>query len=231
MCAKYNKNTEKNFLLGISIIFIVLTVFLIKDIFAVIVYSIILAYFLYPLHKRYFNKIKNERISAILAIFTSIFLLFIPLMLLSYFLILNLIKLVVEYKEYIENPEVLNIVISNFISKVTNSSYFSNFDFSELINMIVGFILDFTKSFFSAIPEVVAYFFIMLFITYYILVHNKKILSTANEYIPLSMHKQNNILRNIEKNLRVLFRGYFLTAIIQTFVAFIGYWVLVPKIF
>jgi predicted PurR-regulated permease PerM len=92
--------------------------------------------------------------------------------------------------------------------------------------MIVGFILDITKNFFSSIPQVIAYFFIMLFITYYILIHNKKIFKTANDYIPLSLHKQNQIVKNIEKNLRVLFRGYFLTAIIQTFVAFIGYWLL-----
>ncbi|MFW6285727.1 MAG: AI-2E family transporter [Nanoarchaeota archaeon] len=226
MQSKYNIKTEKIFLLILSVLFIILTIILLRSIFSVIIYSIILSYFLYPLYKKFNQKIKNESICGILTIFSSIFIVFVPLVLLTYFLILNLIKILVEYKEYIENPELLNLVVSDFIGKMTNSTFFTNFDFSGLINMVVSFVLNFSKSFFSSIPMMMAYFVIMLFISYYILMHNKKILKAINDYIPLSIHKQNQILTKIERNVKSLFRGYFLTGLIQTFIAFLGYWVL-----
>ena len=89
--------------------------------------------------------------------------------------------------------------------------------------MMAIYIADFAKNFFSSIPKIIIYFLIMLFITYYILTFNKNILYAINEYIPLSLKKQNEILRNITRNLRVLFRGYFLTGLIQTIIALVGY--------
>ena len=53
--------------------------------------------------------------------------------------------------------------------------------------------------------------------------YNKNIFAILNEYIPLSMRKQNEITRNVTKNIKVLFKGYFLTGIIQTGIAMIGY--------
>jgi predicted PurR-regulated permease PerM len=62
-----------------------------------------------------------------------------------------------------------------------------------------------------------------MFISYYILIYNKEIFKALNEYIPLSLKKQNTIINSIAKNVKVLFKGYFLTGIIQTIVAFFGY--------
>jgi len=220
---KYSKKTERIFLLVLSFTFILLTFFLIKDIFSLIIYSLILAYFLSPLYLYYDKKLQNKKISALLTLLTSVFVLFIPLILMTYFLILNLFKLVVEYREYIENPEILNTVINTFLGEVTNSSILSSINFSDFINKGVIFILNISNNFFSSIPRTILYFFITLFITYYILVHNKAILRGVNEYLPLSLKKQNEILKNVAKNIKVLFRGYFLTGLIQTAVALFGY--------
>lgn len=225
MATKYSKNIERNFILGLTAIFLVLTFFIIKDIITILVFSAILSYFLFPLYKKYLSKIENERICAILALITSIFIIFLPITLLSYFLILNLVKLVIEYREYIENPELLNIALSGFLNEITNSTILTSIDFSGIIINLVTFILELTTSFFSNIPKYIAYFVIMLFISYYILTHNKKIFKTANEFIPISLYKQNQIVKNIEKNVTTLFKGYFLTGIAQTLVAFIGYWI------
>ena len=53
--------------------------------------------------------------------------------------------------------------------------------------------------------------------------HNREIFRAVNEYIPLSLKKQDAIVRSIAKNVKVLFKGYFLTGAIQTIVALIGY--------
>ncbi|MCA9460431.1 MAG: AI-2E family transporter [Nanoarchaeota archaeon] len=134
-----------------------------------------------------------------------------------------MIKIVVQYKFYIENPEVLNEIVSNFLQTVTDSSILTNVSFSNLLTPIVSFIIDTSNNFFSSIPKTVFYFFIVLFISYYVLIFNKKILNVVNVYLPLGLKKQNEILINVTKNIRILFKGYFLTAIIQTGVAFLGY--------
>jgi len=227
----YSKSNEKVFITLITIIFLILTIFLIKGIFFVIVYSVILAYFLNPLYLFYLKKINNEKLSSLLSLGTVTIFILVPFALLSYFLILNLIKIVVNYKVYIENPDILNSLINEFLIKLTNSNILSSINFSEITNNLVIFILNISQSFFSGIPKFTIYFLIVLFITYYILVYNKKIFRSMNEYLPLSLNKQSEILINIKKNLKVLFRGYFLTGFIQTFVALIGYLIFdVPNI-
>lgn len=223
---KYSKESEKSFLLIICAIFIVLTFFVILDIFTLIIYSLLFAYFLLPVYNFYLNKIGDKRISALLALTSATIVIIIPIAILSYFLILNLIKIILQYKIYIENPEIFNLVIADFLEKFTNSTVLSNVNFSELFNSFVLFVLELSKNFFASMPIYILYFFIMLFISYYILVYNKSILRGMNEYIPLSLRKQNEIIKNVTKNIKVLFKGYFLTGVIQTVVAFLGYVVL-----
>lgn len=223
MGTRFSKASETNFIFMISGLFLLLTFFVIRDIFALIVYSFILSYFLFPLYEFYLEKTQHKRISSLLTLLTVTIGVFIPIILLSYFLILNMIKIVVQYKFYIENPEVLNEIVSNFLQTVTDSSILTNVSFSNLLTPIVSFIIDTSNNFFSSIPKTVFYFFIVLFISYYVLIFNKKILNVVNVYLPLGLKKQNEILINVTKNIRILFKGYFLTAIIQTGVAFLGY--------
>ena len=221
--ARYSKETEKNFILTLTILFVGLTIFVTKDIFSVIIYSAILAYFLYPLHNYFMQHFNKNRLCALLTLTTATIGLFLPLGLLFFFLILSVLKLIVQYQEYIKNPESLNAFFSSFLEDLTNSSTLTNFDYSQVITSSVKFIVNYAQNFFSSIPIFFFYFFVTLFITYYLLVHNKTIFKTINEYLPLSLKKQNEITRNIQRNLKVLFKGYFLTGIIQTAVALIGY--------
>jgi len=225
MRTKYSKTSENVFLLIISIFFIILSLYLIKELIFSIIFAFILAYFLFPLYNTYLKKIKSERISSILSIFTATFVLIIPLVLVSYFLILNLFKLILEYKNYFENPKLLNSAVEKILEKITNSALLSGVNYSDFFNHITSFALDFSKKFFSSIPSSLFNFFIIMFITYYLLIYNEKILKSINESLPLSFKKQNEILKNITKNLRVLFKGYFLTGFVQTIVAMIGYFI------
>jgi len=219
----FSKTSEKVFITIITIIFLIITFFLIQNIFFLIVYSIILAYFLNPIYQFYLKKLKNKSLSSLLSLVTVTIGFLIPLALMSYFLILNLVRLVLEYKVFIENPDLLNSIVNEFLAKLTNSNILSSINFSDLMNSLVIFIVDLSKNFFSSIPKTIIYLLIILFITYYILVYNKRIFQNLNEYLPLSLKKQNEILNNIKKNIKVLFRGYFLTGLIQTGVALIGY--------
>ncbi len=219
----YTQESEKYFIVFIAGLFLILSFIVIKAIFAVIIFSFILAYFLFPGYEFFLRHFNNERISSLLTLVTATTLIFIPIALLSYFLILSLIKVLLQYKEYIQNPELLDVTITNFLEKFTNSQVLNSINFSEYFSNIVILISDIAKNFFSSIPKGLFYFLIMLFIVYYVLIYNKQILSSMNEYIPLNLKKQNEIIGNIKKNIKVLFRGYFLTGLIQTIVAVIGY--------
>jgi predicted PurR-regulated permease PerM len=48
-------------------------------------------------------------------------------------------------------------------------------------------------------------------------------MQSFNDYVPLSIKKQKEILKKIQKAIKVLFKGYFLTGIVQTMIAFVGY--------
>jgi predicted PurR-regulated permease PerM len=219
----YTKESEKWFILALSTLFLILAFIVIKDILGILMVSAISSYFLFPVYEYYIKKTNNERLSALLTLFSGTFIILIPIILIFYFLILNLIKLVLQYQIYIENPDVLNEILSNFFEKFTNSTILSAVDFSEVFNNLVLYILNFTKDFTSSIPSGILYFLISIFISYYILTYNKKLLKSFNDYLPLSYKKQDEILTNITKNLKVLFKGYFLTGLLQTLVAFIGY--------
>ncbi len=220
---RYSLSSEKHFILILSIIFLVLTFFVVKDIFALIIYSMILSYFLVPLFNYYQSKFHNKRISSLLTLVSATIGLFLPIVFLFYFMILSLLKLIIDYKFYLENPEILNETISHFLGLFTDSTSITTIDFSEFIKTFVNYMIDFSNNFLFLIPEMIIYFFIVLFISYYILVHSESMFRAINEYIPMNLRKQNEILRNITRNLKVLFRGYFLTGLIQTLVAAVVY--------
>lgn len=224
MVAKnYTKGTERNFIFFLSILFVGLTLFVLKDILSIIIYAGILSYFLYPLHKYFLEKTNKNPLASILTITTATIGFLLPLTLLFLFLVLSLLKLVAKYQEYIKNPDLLNAALYSTLETITNSSILSSFDFSNSLSSLVTLIIDYAESIFSSIPSAPFSLFVILFITYYILIHNKTIFKTVNHYLPLSLKKQNEILNNIQKNIKVLFRGYFLTGLIQTLVAVFGY--------
>jgi predicted PurR-regulated permease PerM len=220
---QYTQESEKYFIVFIAFLFLILSFIVIKDILTVIIFSFILAYFLFPTYNFYLKHFNNERISSLLSLITATTLIFIPFALLTYFLILSLIKILLQYRDYIQNPELLDATVSSFLEKFTNSQVLNSMNFSDYVSNVVILISDIARNFFSSIPKLIFYFLIMLFIAYYVLIYNKQILSSMNEYIPLNLRKQNEIIGNIKKNIKVLFKGYFLTGLIQTSVAVLGY--------
>lgn len=228
---RFTKKKENIFLLLLTILFLILSFIILKDLLSLIVYSMIISYFSFSLYKFYNKKIQSDRISAISTLATITILLIIPFSLFSYFLVLSFIKIIITYQIYIQNPQILNSIVLKIIEQITSSPILSSINFSGFLNIIIKYIMSFSTGFFTAIPIFLFDFFIIMFLSYYILINNKNIFKVINEYAPLSLRKQNEMLRNIEKNVRVLFKGYFLTGLIQTLVSIIGYFIFgVPNI-
>jgi predicted PurR-regulated permease PerM len=215
--------SQNYFLAALAVVLVILTIYLLKGILLVIIFSFILSYFLFPLYKYILKRINNEKLSAITALLVFTFTIFLPFALLSYFLIVKTIQLILEYKVYLQNPDILNTTIASFFEHFTNSTILSSINYSDFFNSVVLYILDIAKNFFSSIPSFLFNFGMMLFISYYVLIYNKKLIKSLNDYIPLSYEKQTELLVSLQKNLKVLFKGYFLTGLIQTVIAIFGY--------
>ncbi|MFP4402147.1 MAG: AI-2E family transporter [Candidatus Nanoarchaeia archaeon] len=223
---RFSKTAERNFILSLGFLFMFLTFLVIADILFVLILTILLAYFLYPLYLGFLRRFPSKSFSAILALTSASLGFFLPLMFLFYFIIIRMGILVLEYREYIENPEMLNDMISSLLAQITNSQVFSSFDLSSTVIGLIQVINSQIQVFVQSIPIILINFFIIIFVTYYLLVYSEQIFKAINEYIPLTLRKQNEIFANISKNINVLFRGYFLTGLIQTGVAALGYLVL-----
>lgn len=223
MTGQYSKKNEKIFLLVVSIAFVFLTIFVVKDLLSVIVWSLLLSYLLFPLYKKFQERFSDERISAVLTLLSATIFIFVPLMLFFYFLVLNLIKIIIQYRPYMEDPQLLNATITSFLEKYIDASVLESINFATYLQSAMEYGVEFAKDFFTSIPITLMGFFIVMFITFFLLRDNKKVLTAINEYIPLSLKKQDKILKHIQLNLKYLFKGYFLTGVIQTAVALIGY--------
>ena len=216
---------EKYTLISISIILFLISFFLIKDIFLILLISGFLAYFLNPIYLFYLGKIKNKTISSILSILTISTFIFLPILYFFYFLLKNFITFILLKSSNAGTKVEFNNKIHNFLENTLNITDFKNIDFSkyffELITTINKYLLNLSQK----IPEFIFSFFVILFFTYYILIYYKEFGNILTKVIPLSKKIQNRILSKIKLNIKVIFNGYFLTALVQTFLATIGYFI------
>ncbi len=225
----FNSDLESKAILFLVIIFIILSLLVLKGVFFIIAYSILLAYLLFPLYKYIKSKNINDKFSSLLTLGSFMFVIFLPVLLLLYYIVIRLVKFLANYRYLIENPNLINHKISSFLTNTFSINI--NLDLSNLFLDIIKYLTNLISEFFYSIPVIIMYFFIVLFLTYYILINNEKIKKSLFFYLPIEKNKVNFILNNMKTSIDVLFRGYFLTALAQTFVAFLIYVLLkVPNI-
>ena len=217
------KIEESLFIKITTLFFILLSFYLLKDLLIIIISSFIISYLLFPLYEYMTTKLKNKSLASILTIFITTFGLFIPLFFIFYFLFSNIIKGILQYQQYLSNPIPLNNELSIFLKDFLGIETLNPESLTQIVLELFSSILELFQSFVSNLPKSLFLSFIILFLVYYILVDYKKIGTFFRETIPVSIKKQNEIIANLFLNLKVLFIGYFLTSIIQTILAIIGY--------
>ena len=217
-----NKNSEKYFLIIVTLSLVSLSFFILKEILSILIYAALLSYLLNPLYKFFQTKIENKNLCSILTIVVSIIGFIIPSFFLGYFFLLEGIKTTLNYQKYLENPTLLedtiSIFLSNFFGTTIEIPSFQNFIlqiFSYFINLFQNIMINLPKIFFLT--------FVVFFVVYYILLYKEKIKKFISETIPLSIKKQKEVKNRLTNDMKVLFRGYFLTSLVQTIVSVIGY--------
>ncbi len=223
------KNLEGYILLSLLFISITVSILILKTVFSIIAYSSILAYFLYPFYKKFIIKGIDKNLSAILALGLFISIIFFPIVFFLYYVIMTLLSIIFKYQFYIQNPNLLDEKVTIFLRKSLGINL--NISISDYILQFVKIIVTSASKIFYSLPIFIVYFFVVLFITYYLLKYSNKITTSLYKYSMISGTNLNLILSNLKENLNILFKGYFLTGLVQTIAATVGYLILgIPNV-
>ncbi len=192
------RRESKYYILFLSV-FLVLTLYIIKDYLMVTFSSILLSYIIYPIHKKT-SEVLGRRLSAFL--WSTLFLLFIMLFI-SFFLssALNFLsKAIVLHKEF----EKLNL---SYIIDIEKQIY------SEVIKKSTS-ILSFIPSFFLKT-------IVFISLLYYFLCDGEIMLEYVRKLLPSDF--SNIFFETTSKILKAIIYGHFLTAFIQGILAGVVY--------
>lgn len=217
-----NEKIENYTSIGILVFFLILSFFILKEVLLIIIYSFLLGYFLKPIYNFLIKKKFEKKISSILTLGGFICIIFIPLVILTYYLVLNLIKFVFQYQFYLKNPQILDDKISTMLLEYFDINL-GDLNLSSYILDITNSIVQFSSNFFYSIPAFLFYFFIVMFITYYILIHTDDIFFIIKKYLPVNNNRLDSFIGQVQKDLKTLVKGYFLTGLAQTFLAYLCY--------
>lgn len=224
-----NQSVEKWIIIILTILFLLLSIFLLKDVFILLAYSFLLSYYLIPIKNFFIKQKVDKSLSSIIALLSFIVLILVPFFLFIYYLLMYSLNLVSQYKGFLKNPNLLNNLFSSYLNKYLGISI--NLDFTKIFAEAIKMGINGIVNLFYSIPFLLINFFVILFISYYILIDTNSLKKIVYNGL-VAKEKVDFILNSIIKNMNRLFVGYVFTGLIQTFVASIGYLIFgVPDIF
>lgn len=201
---KLRKKYPDYFFIALFLVVIVLSFFVVKDLIFPLLYSVVLAFFLYPLYKRINLLIKVNWISALIMIILIIFVIAVPLVFVSNEMIKESLKFYSAVTSWqIESAPFIKEGIKNIMLSFSNTA--SDFLFS--------------------IPARLINVFVSLFLLFYFFIDGEKLLEKFKKIIPLDDHKKKLYLDEFKNISRSVIYGSVLTGIIIGILSGIGFYI------
>ena len=201
---KLRKKYPEYFFIILFLIVIIISFFIIKDLIFPILYSIVLAFFFYPLYKRINSLIKVNWISALIMILLMIFIVTIPLVFISDELIKESLK---------------------FYSVATNWQIESAPFIKEGIKNIMISFNKTASDFLFDIPAKLINVFVSLFLLFYFFIDGENLINKIKEVIPLDDKKRNLFFNEFRQVSYSVVYGSVLTGIIIGILSGIGFYI------
>lgn len=202
------------------IILFILTFFIIKPLFFSIVYGLLAAYILYPLHKFTLRKVKNNSLSALI-----ICLLLLILLLVFFSVILGTIfSQLINFYHVSQKIDIVSLAKSLFplseeISKNVADSIKSSL--SSLLSKYVGYIGDFILN----IPDLIIQLFVVFLILFYALKDGEQAFKYFKSLSPLKKETQEKFFKHFKDITNSVLIGHVIVGVIQGIVSGIGYFI------
>lgn len=223
----YNKimktnGTEKYFLFIVLLLTVILTFIILYPFLAMLIFAAAFAVVLSPIYlwiNRYITK--NIRwLASFLTVLLFLIGLCIPLFFIGKEIFIQSQDLYFKMLSFDNSSEILT-KIEYSIDKILPSGF--NIDLqSKITNMVASFSGK-VAHFFSATINSILMFLLMVFTLFYLLKDGSKWETNIIKIIPLSSEKTKEILINLKKSINRIFKGTFIIAIVQGFLAWIGF--------
>ena len=212
MLKEDKKELRKYIFLAIVILLVILSYLMIKSSLIPLLSSFILAYLTKPLYDRLSKKIPKS-LSAIICILIVIILVVLP----SSLIISNIIN---------QSRGALSVNnLSPILEKISSNEFIQNIglDLESLKDKGIAILISLIGSTAAYLPLLIFSIFIALFSMYFILVYWDSLVSQLKDLLPFD--NKEKISREIDSATRGMIHGILLVAIIEFFVALIGFYI------
>ena len=200
---KPNLKHSNYFFIALFLIIALISFFVVKELIFAILYSIVLAYFFYPLYDKINSFIKIRWISATLVIILIVFLLIVPLIFVS--------------NQLIEESLNFYSAVRKFDANLTP------FLREGLQNIMLSF-NKIASDFLFSLPARLLSIFVSLFLLFYLLIDGKNLLEGFKRIIPLDEHKKELYFNEFKNVSYSVIYGSVLTGIIIGILTGIGFY-------
>jgi len=229
-----NKKLQQYILLGIILVIIVFTFFVLKPFLYTVILSAICAIIFLPIHKKMLHFFRNRKWLA--AIFTTAFIV-ITILVPVIFLGINIFQESQQFYSFIVSDQGKNLLIN-----LTNSL---NGNFQKYFPLEQTFVIDTTKyieqgllwtlnnlsSIFGSALNLLLNFIIFIVITYYIVKDGPELKKIVVRFSPLSHEENELIYKKIKIAINSVVGGSLVVALIQGLAVAIGFYLFgVPNI-
>ena len=212
------ENQSKYFFIGCVVLFLVLSVFVVKSFIIAIIGGVLLSYIFYPLYLRVKKLVRNKDIAAFLTAALVVVLVTVPLIFVANALIQESIHLFNEAKDL--DLSVLEIYVPDNIKNTINLDE----EIKSIVNKLSLWLAKGTSDFLVTLPKKVLDIFVILFIMFYTFKEGKDMVKKVKKHIPLKEKHKNHLAKRFNGVVYASLYGLVVTAIVQGGVGAIGLW-------
>jgi predicted PurR-regulated permease PerM len=206
-------NKKPYLLILIIVLLAYLLYILLKPLLTAILGSLILTFVFYRVFTFFNKKIKKPALASTLTLVLILLIIIIP----SIILINSLAQESVSVYHSLRTQDVAS-VIANYLESNQLQEYIGS-----VINNALFFIVNSTSDFILSLPQLALTFFVIMFLTYYLLKESDVFLAYLKKYIPIKESKKEIIFEKFKVLTSALIFGTILTAIIQGVLGGIGF--------
>ena len=201
---KLNGKYSNYFFIAVFLIVAVLSFFVIKELIFAILYSVVLAFFFYPLYNKIMSIVRYRWIAATIVILLIIFLVTVPLVFISD-------SLVKESLNFYSSVKKLDLELAPFLKE-------------GLQNIMLSF-SNTASDFLFSLPARLLSIFVSLFLLFYFFTDGKRLLDSFREIVPLDDKKRDLFFRDFKQVSYGMVYGLVLTGIIIGVLSGLGFYI------
>ncbi|MEK6792611.1 MAG: AI-2E family transporter [Nanoarchaeota archaeon] len=189
---------------------VALSIFIIKSYIVALIGAFILAYILYPIHKKLERKIPSS-LSALITLIGAIAIILLPI-------ILVIREIVSQISQAIQSG-----AISELVTKIESLEIIKTYglNLTDLTNKFAEIGLKTLSSITVSVASSIVSLFIMGFTIYYLLLNWPKMRTQIKKYIPFN--NKDKLISDIANTTKKIVHGTLLIAIIESVIAAIGF--------